>query len=117
MEDTMKKVFMLITIMLLLMATASFAAVEAYEAGSITLGNGASILPVDLSNKVMMTYVSDSTGLGYVVGTYHTSGTRTFGGSSGDAKIFWFDGTNQAIPATAPTGTAGATWPTGWLAL
>ena len=51
-------------------------------------------MDIQLSKDVYMAYDGDTTadGLGYVIGTSHSSGTRTYGSSSGDAKIFWMDG-------------------------
>ncbi|MGE4403819.1 MAG: hypothetical protein AB7F61_19445 [Desulfobulbus sp.] len=74
-------------------------------------------LNLKLSNNVFLFYEADTSGdgLGYSIATYHSSGTRTYGSSSGDANIFWIDGTGSNAP-TAPTGTASANF-TGWTAL
>lgn len=72
------------------------------------------------SANVHMAY--DCTGgTSYTVGSYHESGTKIYGTSSGDAKIYMFD-TGAAIGATAPTtvipaaSTVSETGSNGWTA-
>jgi len=54
---------------------------------------------------------------GYVLGSYHTSGTQTFGTSSGDTKIFKANGTNVTLPTTIATGSETADFGTNFSAL
>lgn len=102
----MKKVAFIVSALVFLMAGAAFAD---YEAGPKTLGSTETLV-VQLSNSVQMDYIADTTtnGLGYIVGASHTSGTRSYGSSSGDSSIFWIDGVKKALPTTVPTGTGSA---------
>lgn len=60
------------------------------------------------SKGVSVAYLA--TAQGYVIGASHSSGTQTYASSSGDTKIFKADGTRVAIPTTAPSGTASASF-------
>ena len=60
-------------------------------------------------------------GQNYTVGAYHESGTKLYGTSSGDAKIYMYD-TGATIGTTAPTTlipdpASSVAWPSGWSAL
>jgi len=78
-------------------------------------------LTQQLSTNVLMDYISATDGAGYIVGTFHNKGTRTYGSSSGDTQIFsaviTTTGTGIALPTTAPTGTASAAFTSTWTAL
>lgn len=102
---------------LVLVAFSFSLASAGYEAGPKTLGSTETMV-VQLSNGVQMDYIADTTtsGLGYIVGASHKSGTRSFGSSSGDASIYFIDGVNTALPTTVPTGTGSADFST-WKAL
>jgi len=98
-------------------ATASYAAYGASDASNgQTVGSGPNQATVRSSKGVYVEYIPEPTaGQGYVLGTYHGSGTLTFGTSAGDTKIYKQDGTGKNVPATVPTGTAtvdfaGAGW-------
>lgn len=112
----MKKIT-LMTMLLFVVTTGSALASygEGDTGGSKTIGSTSTAV-VKLSKGVSIDYVSATGGLGYVVGTYHSSGTKTFASSSGDSKIWSKDGTAQSIPSTAPTGTASADF-SGWTGL
>lgn len=66
------------------------------------------------------------TGISYSLGSFHSTGTRSFGSSSTDTNIYYFDNAaaglaNTAASATkvpnAPaTATTQISWPTGWTA-
>jgi len=58
------------------------------------------------SKGVMVEYRGDVTtfGLGYVMGTFHPSGTQTYATSLGDTKTFMHSGTAVATPANVPNG-------------
>lgn len=81
--------------------------------GSLTIGaTGAAV--VKLSKNVKLSYKKQTTGLGYSVATYHTSGTKSYASSSGDSKIWAKDG--EVVQPAAPSGTASADF-TGWTPL
>ncbi len=112
----MKKIVMMT---LLLFAVSAGSALAAFEAGandgSLALGTTGPAT-VKLSKNVKLDYIAETDGLGYIVGTTHTSGTKTYGSSSGDSKIWSIDGVETALPTTAPSGTASADF-SGWTAL
>lgn len=66
------------------------------------------------------------TGVAYSLGTFHTTGTKSFGTNSTDTNIYYFDNANAATPiantiaaATKPpnsptTSASQVAWPTGW---
>lgn len=112
----MKKIAF-VTLILFVVSTGSALAAfeEADTAGTLTIGSTAAT-DVKLSKGVALEYVSETDGLGYVVGTSHSSGTKTFASSSGDSKIWSKDGIEQSIPSTAPAGTESADF-SGWTAL
>ncbi|PLX91345.1 MAG: hypothetical protein C0621_11115 [Desulfuromonas sp.] len=103
----MKKILIL-TIAAALFATPALAATtfNVDDGSGVTLGSSET-MNVKLSKNVKMGYAAATAGLGYVIGAFHTSGTRTFASSSGDAKIFFTNTTGADLPA-APTGTASA---------
>ena len=35
----------------------------------------------------------------YIIGTFHSAGSRTFGSSNSDTKIYYYNVTGQAIPS------------------
>jgi len=111
----MKKTI-LAAITVLLMATTAFAAYELVDGAGKTLGSSPHSTVVRGSKGVMVDYVEDSAGQGYVLGAYHGSGTQTYATSSGDTKLYKQDGTAVAIPTTAPTGSNTADF-TGWTAM
>ncbi|ORJ59126.1 hypothetical protein [Geothermobacter hydrogeniphilus] len=120
----MKKVLILLAILSLASASTGFAAYTSGTNGSVTLANSIPsgsadpALTVQLSNNVQLNYLADTTaGLGYILSTYHASGNRTYGSSSGDASIYWADGTQATgLPTTVPTGTGTADF-SSWKAL
>ena len=112
----MKKIAILTALFVAISCGSAFAT---YVAGTVTKTG----FEVQLSNKVSMDYNPQASGLGYTVASYHLSGTKTFGSSSGDSKIFWIDGvgsdaTGTGAPTTpdAPSGTASAAFGS-WTAL
>ena len=120
----MKKIVWLSIVLFAISTTSAFAVTVAADAtwtaadtdGSIQVGattTGAAV--VKLSKNVKINYTEQAAGLGYSVGTYHISGTKTFASSSGDSKIWTSDTTGATIP-TAPTGTDSANF-SGWTAL
>lgn len=114
----MKKIALLTVVFFALAVGSAFASFSAADAaGSLTVGS-TQTTTIKLSKGVSAEYGADTTssGLGYVVGTSHSSGTKTYASSSGDSKIWSKDGTNMATPTTVPTGTASANF-SGWTAL
>jgi len=69
-----------------------------------------------------------ATGISYSLGSFHSTGTKSFGSSSTDTNIYYFDNAGAATPianthgtATKPpnaptTSTTQIAWPTGWTA-
>ena len=112
----MKKIALFAVLLLLVTSGSVFAAFESPDdSGSLTIGSTGSTT-VKLSKNVKLEYGAHATGLGYVVGTYHTSGTKTYASSSGDSKIWSQDGTGVSTPSTVPEGTASADF-SGWTPL
>ena len=60
-----------------------------------------------ISANVLIGYNSSADNSGYVLGTYHKKGTRTYGSSSGDPALYYSTATAATLPA-APAGTASA---------
>ena len=90
-------------------ASSAFATSTAWTAqtnGQITFG-GATPGPQIVfkpSANVSMAYDSQSTGVSYTVGSYHAAGTKIYGTSSADAKIYMWN-LNTPPGDTAPTKT------------
>lgn len=114
----MKKIALLSAVLFSMTIGSAFAAFTAADtAGTLLVGTSPRQVALKLSKGVSAEYGADTTaGLGYVVGTSHSSGTKTYASSSGDSKIWSKDGTNMATPTTIPTGTASADF-SGWTAL
>ena len=93
----MKKIILILA-SVLMFASSAFA---------VNIGGTTSSMAVTLSNGVSINYTGAATG--YIFSTYHSSGTFTFGTSSGDTKIYKAAGTNVTT-AAAPTGTATGVW-------
>lgn len=73
-------------------------------------------LVIKLSKNVSLNYKSAGDNTGYAVATYHNKGTKSFGSSSGDSKIYENPSTAQDAP-DAPIGTASANFASPWVAL
>ena len=116
----MKKIALLAVLLLAFSAVSAFAwTAKTYDAGSadgtVTVGTTGAVA-VKVSKGVSLAYDAETTGLGYSVGAYHSSGTKTFASSSGDSKIWFTDATGSDIP-DAPSGTDSADFSSGWTAL
>lgn len=115
-----KYIFMIAAVVFI--ASGVYAATEdgAYQAATtgLDIGGSAGTTNVKSSKGVMIGYKADTTaGLGYVLGSYHTSGTQTYATSSGDTKIFKQDGTGAAVSGMAvPTGSNSADF-SSWTAM
>lgn len=112
----MKKIF-LAFVALLMAAGIGYAMNDGSYATGDTVSLGATT--VKPSKSVYLGYKPDNTtagsAQGYVLGAYHGSGTMTYASSSGDTKIYKANATAQTLGA-APTGSATATWASGWTA-
>lgn len=101
-----------------LFAGSAFAATTFSDTGTTTLGTPA--ITIKPSKNVSIYYNSAATtGAGYgaySIGSNHSSGSKTFGSSSGDQKIFMRDGTSApsiAVPAVGGT----ADFTSGWTSM
>lgn len=116
----MKKILAL-TLVLTFSASAAFAAYsEGYSKADSTktVGDAPNTLVFKLSKNVQMDYKAHNLKTGYAIAAYHNKGTKTYGSSSGDSKIFENSALSVEAP-TAPDGTASADFPSsaGWSAL
>lgn len=118
----MKKIIAL-ALVLTFSASAAFATTAAFDATNMTAATqtitsddtNLGTLVFKLSKNVKLDYKSYSDYTGYAIATYHNKGTKTYGSSSGDSKIFENAATAVEAPA-APQGTNSANF-TGWSAL
>ncbi|MEM4711331.1 MAG: hypothetical protein QXL18_05275 [Candidatus Woesearchaeota archaeon] len=90
-------------------------AYAAYKEGEHTWGETVTVTFTP-SNNVYIDYANGTNGISYVAGSYHIKGSRTFGTSSGDTKIYYKEQTGASIPAAPATNTATANF-SGWTAL
>lgn len=111
----MKKIAFIAALMLVMTSSFTFGYDSPDENGVVTLGT-VNPLDVRLSSKVQVEYNGEGTGLAYTISTYHESGTRTFGSSSGDSKIYYMEGTAETCP-DAPTSTTDSADFSSWSAL
>ena len=120
----MKKILMILTAAAIMAsATTIFAADAVYTDtnttdSTLTVGTAPNTLVFKLSKNVLMAYNVFADSTGYAISAYHNKGTKTFGSSSGDSKIFENSATKVDPPA-APQGTASAAFTSadGWSAL
>lgn len=103
---------------LTLCAGSAFAATTFQDTGTTTLGTPA--ISIKPSKNVSIYYDSaTTTGAGYgaySIGSNHSSGSKTFGSSSGDQKIFMKDGTS-APSIGVPAVGGSANFSSGWTAM
>lgn len=126
------KVLLLAAILTLGCAANSFAAfawITPGSDGSATIPRGTSAsLIIKPSANVVLGYDTIATGATYSLGTFHTTGTMSYGTSSTDTNIYRFDNAGAATPLAntiatatkvpdAPTDTNNQiSWPAGWTA-
>jgi hypothetical protein len=80
--------------------------------GAVALGNANSpAFSFRVSSNVGVNYAAAADGSTYSVATSHSKGTKTYGSSSADTRIYMADGTNVS-GMDAPT--AGTTTPPSW---
>jgi hypothetical protein len=63
---------------------------------------------VKVSKNVSVKYIPEAAGLTYSMSSFHTSGTKTYGTSSGDTKIYMMDSTALTDPPDAPAANTSA---------
>ena len=117
------KIFSIASILSLAAAGSAFASLGSTttfdDAGTTTTGTPS--IGVKPSKNVSVQYTSSSVSSGtgcvtYSISASHSSGTKSFGSSSGDTKIFMKDGTGAAPPA-APASGSSADFSGGWTAM
>lgn len=109
----MKKILSLMLVLTVASASSAFATATtvAYATGAVAVGSAT----VNTSKNVLINYKSAADNTGYAVATYHNKGTKTYGSSSGDSKVYEKGNTAEGAPL-APTGTASADF-SGWTSL
>jgi uncharacterized protein YxeA len=97
-------------------ASTAFAAYQSIENGA-SIGS-TSTTTIKGSKGVQAIYNADTTtsGQGYTIGVYHSSGTQTYATSSGDTKIYKQDVTGATPTTTVPTGSNTADF-SGWTSM
>lgn len=109
----MKKLILITIISILILGVGIVLA--SFQPGQQTWGSTVT-LTFTPSNNVYIDYAAGTGGVSYTAGSYHQTGNRTFATSSGDTKIYYKDGTAQAIPAAPASGSASANF-SGWTEL
>ncbi|GLI36612.1 hypothetical protein KI811_15455 [Geobacter hydrogenophilus] len=66
------------------------------------------------SANVTSEYKNNTDGTAYVIGTSHTSGTKTYASSSGDTRIFMAEGKETTTPAAPASSDASANFDSTW---
>lgn len=124
------KVLLLAAVLTLTCAANSFAAFgwKTTTGGAATLTTTGSKIDFAFkpSSNVVFGYGPSTTGITYSLGTFHSTGTRSFGTTSTDTNIYYFDNaaiskanttTDAAAPGDAPaTSSTLIAWGTGWTA-
>jgi hypothetical protein len=113
----MKKILIVLSLIVALVSL-SAPVFAAYSTGNLTFGTQ-TILSIATSKNVQIEITFSGTSnpvLNYVISTYHQTGTRTFGSSNADAKLYFYEATGQAQPTVPTTSGTAPTW-TGWSAL
>lgn len=122
----MKKIMMILafSIMAAAISTAAFAASYPNTYGTDSFDVGGTTTMVVKTSKNVYCQVSNATSgsgastiaVNYVVQCYHNAGSRTFGTSNADQKLFFYDATGQTL-VTAPTAAGVAPSWNGWQVL
>lgn len=106
----MKKIFILLLVVMFLAPAAAMAADESWEAATIEASNGEVIST--LSNKVVLHWTG--TDMMYAVMTGHNSGSKIYGSTSQDTKIFSSvsDPVTVVVPGASDSGafSDASTW-------
>jgi hypothetical protein len=92
------------------------------DTGTVTMGTPS--MSVKPSKNVTVIYTpststvpSGNGALAYAIASFHASGSKSFGSSSGDTKIFATDGTGNTGLSSPEAAGASAGFSTGWTAL
>jgi len=117
----MKKTLLLSIIVLLVGVSSTAFAVDSggYVTDTISMGTTPYDIVIKLSKNVAMSIeVSDPAAatepaVNYVMGAYHTTGSRTFGTSNMDQKIYYQETTGVAHPAVGTSTVTPPAWD-GW---
>lgn len=125
------KVLLLAAVLTLTCAANSFAAAFAWltttgGAATPTITSPNPTFAFKPSSNVIFGFSVDAAGISYSLGTFHSTGTRSFGTTSTDTNIYYFDNAaanlaNTVAEATKPgdspaTATTLIAWGTGWTA-
>lgn len=107
-------IFLLVVAFVVAFAPASFAGTgtNSYDTGSFNVGSATS-MTVKTSKNVYCTVAVSGSAMpvvGYSLGCYHATGSRSFGTSSADQKLFYYDTTAQAILAAPTNPDVAPTW-------
>lgn len=121
----MKKIVLLSMILLLVgVSGTAFAAAVGYTTDSLSLGTAGDLpLVVKTSKNVAMRIdvaaaTSPDPAVNYVMTAYHTTGSRTFGTSNQDQKLYYIEATGSlTAPAVSTSTTTPPAWPATWLPL
>ena len=116
------RILPLASILSLVAAGSAFAGTAFTDTGTVTMGTPS--MGVKPSKNVTVTYnastatvPSGNGALAYSIASYHASGSKSYGSSSGDTKIFAQDGTGSTGVASPETAGASANFGSGWTAL
>jgi len=117
------RILPLASILSLAAAGSAFATGTAFtDTGTVTMGTPS--MGVKPSKNVTVTYnpstatvPSGNGALAYSIASYHASGSKSYGSSSGDTKIFATDGTGSTGVTSPETAGASANFGSGWTAL
>jgi len=132
------KILLLVAVLTLGITSNSFGAAAAPgwldrgTDGSVTFTGGTNGLPnliVKPSANVFLAWGVETTGVAYVIGTIHTSGTFTYATTSTDTNIYryantsqtsssatTYDGSAQLPPSSPADATTAIAWGAGWTA-
>jgi len=113
----MKSKILAIAGILTLAAGTAFAAngtTATFDDSNSTVGSPAA--SVKVSKNVTIKYIPEAAGLTYSMTSFHSSGTKSYGTSSGDTKIFMKDSTTIETPPNAPAAGESAAF-SSWTAM
>jgi hypothetical protein len=115
----MKKTLIVLSLIIALvtLAVPVFAATS-WQSGNLSYGANTPLSIATSKNVNLWLELSGTTVpvINYVMATYHGNGTRTFGASNADSKLFFIEATGTAVTVPAVSTAAGVppTWGAGW---
>jgi hypothetical protein len=122
-SSIMKKIFLLSILVLLVgVSGTAFAAPVGYTTDTLTLGTAGDLQLVVKTSKNVNMRIDVSTAaaplptVNYIMTAYHGTGSRTFGTSNMDQKLYYQETTGVNGPAVTTSTTVAPVW-TGWTAL